>query len=151
MSSAGVGGLSPPLWWLLSMLCSATHVNTMSLTIFGLCSMVVSSTLNLPTSHLPKGILDHPLSPGYPGISYSLFSGQLSSALGLDQPRHKGKGTVSNLRSGKPEELHVPIEIQTSDDANFLARQKASLSRHVDSDTSLSEVECETLIASSDP
>ena len=36
--------------WFISMLCRTTHVNTMSLTTFGLCSMVVNSTLNLLTS-----------------------------------------------------------------------------------------------------
>ena len=37
----------PPPRWLLNMLCRTTHVNTMSLTTLGLCSMVVNSTLNL--------------------------------------------------------------------------------------------------------
>ena len=50
MSSAGVSGLSGPPSWLLSMLCSTTHINTMSLTTFGLCSIVVNSTLNHLTS-----------------------------------------------------------------------------------------------------
>ena len=58
-----------------------------------------------------------------------------------------------NLRSGRQEELRVPVEIQTSDDANFLidllARQKASISRQID--TSLSEAEYEGLIEDLNP
>ena len=54
------------------------------------------------------------------------------------------------LRSGRQEELYVPVEIQTSDDVNFLmdllARQRASISGQVDSDASLSESDCEALI-----
>ena len=70
----------------------------MSLTPFGLCSMVVNSTLNrFTTALLPKytkRVLDHPPPPGYPVVGYSLFSGQLTSNVRLDQPRHQGKGVI---------------------------------------------------------
>ena len=77
MSSAGVVGLSATL--LLSMLCSNTHVNTMSLTTFAV-------------NQYSKTVFHHPPAPGYPVVSYSLLSGQLSSA--VDQPRHQDKGIV---------------------------------------------------------
>ena len=60
-----------------------------------------------------------------------------------------------NLRSSRQEGVHVLVEIQTSDDANFLmdllARQKASTSGQVESDTLISETECDTLVNNSDP
>ena len=61
MSSAGVGGLSapPPPSPLDSQYVSTAHVNTMCLTTFGLCSMVVSSTLNLTGTVEP--LLSDPL------------------------------------------------------------------------------------------
>ena len=59
------------------------------------------------------------------------------------------------LRSGRQEKVYVPVEIQKSDDANYLidllARQKASISGQVESETSLSETECDALVANSDP
>ena len=49
-SFVGVGALSAPPWCGLSMLGNTAHVKTMSLTTFGLCSMVLSSTQNLLTN-----------------------------------------------------------------------------------------------------
>ena len=91
-----------PLWWLCvvswrgwsvcsadGMLCSTTHVNTMSRITFDLCSMVVNSTLNCLTSIPNK--FSATLPPGYPVVGYSLFSGQLVSTVRLDKPKHQGK------------------------------------------------------------
>ena len=64
-------------------MCNTTHVNTMSLTTLGLCSMVPSSTLIwlIFQRRFPP-----PPSSGDPAVGYSFFLCELSSALRFHHP-----------------------------------------------------------------
>ena len=88
-----MGALSALPWCVLSMLCNTAHVNTMSLTTLGLCSMVASSTLNWLTK-IP-GVFNHPPASGDPEVGHSFFESELSSAVGFHHPWHQGKGVVT--------------------------------------------------------
>ena len=90
---AGIGALSAPPWCVLSM-CNTTHVKTMSLTTFSLCSMVHSSTVKLDTKY-PKRVLHLPPASGDPVVSNSFSLCKLSSAVGFYHPGHQGKGAVT--------------------------------------------------------
>ena len=71
------------------MLCSTTDVNNVS---HNFLSLLHGGQQHPESSYqYSKSILDHPTSTGYPVVSYSLLSGQLSSAIWLDQPRVRAK------------------------------------------------------------
>ena len=93
ISSSRVGALVALLWYVLCMLCNTTHIKTMSLTTFSLCSIVPNSTLNLLTD-IPN-TFSYPPASGDPVVCYSLFPCELSSAVGFHKPGHQGKGIVT--------------------------------------------------------
>ena len=82
-------GLVP--WCVLS---KTPHVKTMSLTTFGLCSIVSSSTLNVLTD-IPKCIFHYPPASGDPVVCYFFFPCVLSSGVLFYTPWHQGEGVVT--------------------------------------------------------
>ena len=88
--------LSALLWSVLSKLCNTTHVNRMSLTTFGLCSIVPSQTLNLlvriskafSTTLLPLEILYFVI----------LFSLEVVFCCRVSQAMSSGNGVVTQQK-----------------------------------------------------
>ena len=93
-SEIQMGALSAPSWCVLSMLCNITHVKQMSLTTFGLCSVV---PIKYPESahQYSKCIFHCTPASGDPVVFYSLFPCELCSALGFHYPWHQSKGVVT--------------------------------------------------------
>ena len=84
-------------WCVLSILCNTTHVKTMSLKSFCLCSIVPGRTLNL-LARIPNTFTTTPPTFRDHVVCHSLFPFDLSSAVGFNKPWHQGKGVVTQQK-----------------------------------------------------
>ena len=122
-----MGALSALLWCVLNVLCNTTHVKTVSLTTFGLCS-IERSTLNLLTN-IPKAFSTIPFCLCR---SFSLLFSlpcELPSAVAFCHPWHQGKGVITQqeivqiwfslpqgFRRQKPASIFSLLKICASDE-----------------------------------